>query len=479
MVRVTLRLTSRVPLLAAAVLLLLQIFSPAPAIQFVLVTVVGVLGVSYLWARQLSRGISLQRQRRYGWAQVGDIIEERFILHNDSWVPAIWAEVRDFSDLPGYHAGRAVGIGSQSTARWTTEGMCERRGIYTLGPLEVLVGDPFGLFEVRLSHEYRDTFVVYPPVASLPQLLEPHGLARGAARTNVRSLDLTTNASSVRNWVPGDALNRIHWRTTARRSYSELENIYVKEYDLEPSGDVWIILDLGESVHVGEGLESTEEYAVILAASLANQMLRANHAVGMFIYCQEPVVISPARGPQQLWELLRELAGAHAVCQATFGQVLEQVDPLVGRGISAALITPSADPEWIKGLTALLRRGIHCTALLLDASSFDGRHPPAAVYQRKGSGLANAPSVSQTMPHAPASSGPAREVPFAGNAQGVLGALADLGVSGHIIRKGFRFELLTQRRQQRPEYKVLGTGRVVVAKAGAEADWVPVGRGEG
>lgn len=65
MVRVTLRLTSRVPLLAAAVLLLLQIFSPAPAIQFVLVTVVGVLGVSYLWARQLSRGISLQRQRRY------------------------------------------------------------------------------------------------------------------------------------------------------------------------------------------------------------------------------------------------------------------------------------------------------------------------------------------------------------------------------------------------------------------------------
>ena len=441
MVAISLRLTSRVPLVAVGILLLLQIFSPAPAIQFVLITVVGVLAVSYLWARQLSHGISLQRQRRYGWAQVGDVIEERFIMHNESWVPAIWAEVRDFSDLPGYQAGRAVGIGAQSTVRWTTEGRCSQRGIYTLGPLEVLVGDPFGLFEVRLTHNYSDSFVVYPPVASLPQLLEPHGLARGAARTNVRSLDMTTNASSVRNWVPGDALNRIHWRTTARRSIADQESIYVKEYDLEPSGDLWIIVDLASAVHVGEGAESTEEYAVILAASLANQMLRANHAVGMFLYCHEPIVIRPARGPQQLWELLRELAGAHAVCPATFGQVLEQVDPLLGRGISTTLITPSTDPEWIRGLSMLLRRGIHCTALLLDASSFGGGN----------------------------------------DAQGILGALADLGVAGHIIRKGFRFELLTQRRQQRPEYKVLGTGRVIVTRAGDEtaAEWVPVGQTSG
>lgn len=461
MVRVRSRLTSRIPLIAVAVLLFLQIFSPAPVVQFVLITVVGVLAISYLWARQLSHGISLQRQRRYGWAQVGDIIEERFTLHNDSWVPAIWAEVRDFSNLPGYRAGRAVGIGAQNTVRWTTEGSCERRGIYTLGPLEVLTGDPFGLFEIRLTHDYRDTFVVYPPVAYLPQLFEPHGLARGAARTNVRSLDLTTNASSVRNWVPGDALNRIHWRTTARRSMTEQENLFVKEYDLEPSGDLWIILDLAAAAHVGEGLESTEEYVVILAASLANQMLRANHAVGMFIYGDEPVVIRPSRGPQQLWELLRELAGAHAVCKASFGQVLEQVDPLVGRGISATLITPSADPEWLKGLTTLLRRGIHCTALLLDAGSFAGQAPNLA-----GVGYNTAKGALGTT------------APFAGSMQGVLGALADLGVSGHIIRKGFRFEMLTQRRQQRPEYKVLGTGRVVVAKAGAEAEWMPVGQGE-
>ena len=109
--------------------------------------------------------------------------------------------------------------------------------------------------------------------------------------------------------------------------------------------------------------------------------------------------------------------------------------------MSATLITPASSPEWIKGLTALLRRGIYSTALLLDAATFGGD----------------------------------------GDMQGLLGALADMGVPGHIVGKGFKFELLTRPRQQRPQYRVLGTGRVVVASPGdqAHADWVPLGQRKG
>jgi uncharacterized protein (DUF58 family) len=441
MVKTSVRLTSRIPITTAVVLFLLQIFSPRPAIMFALLAVLGVLGMSYLWARQMAGGVTIQRQRRYGWAQVGDIIEERFIMHNEAWFPILWAEVRDHSDLPGYSASRAVGMGPRTTSRWTTEGTAERRGIYTLGPLEVLTGDPFGLFQVTLRHSYSETFVVYPPIAALPHLLEPRGLARGAARTNIRSLDLTTNAATVRPYVPGDALNRIHWRSTARRSTPDQEEIFVKEFDLEPSGDLWLILDMNARVHAGEGIESTEEYAVVLAASIANQMLRDNHAVGLISHGREPIIIRPAKGHQQLWELLRTLAGIHAVAEASLGQVLDLVEPIVGRGMSAALITPSADPEWIKGLTNLLRRGIHPTGLLLDASTFGGE----------------------------------------GNMRGIVGFLADLGVSAHIMGQGFQFERITQARQQRPEYRVLGTGRVIAIHKGDEAgsQWVSVGQNKG
>ncbi len=439
MITVSVHLRSWIPVLVAGVLLFLQIFSPAPPIMSALFVILLVLFISFLWARQLAKGITLHRQRRYGWAQVGDIIEERFILHNDSWVPVLWARLLDRSNLPGYNVGRAVGLGPRSSTYWKTEGKCTRRGVYRLGPAELSTGDPFGLFKLVLEHNYSEEFVVYPPIAALPDFLQPRGMARGAARANVHSLELTTNASSVRPYVPGDALNRIHWASTARRSLPGNEEIFVKEFDLEPSGDLWLVLDLDEQVHAGEGEESTEEYAVILAASLANEMLRANHAVGLMTYMQEPIVIPPQKGHEQLWELLRVLAGAHAEAQIDFQELLGIFETVMGRGMSVALLTPSADPSWIKGISAILRHGIHPTALLLDGQTFGGD----------------------------------------GNVQSIRETLSDLGVPGHIIEKGFEFQHIGQERQQRPTYKVLGTGRVVVANAGAEdeAEWMPVGQG--
>lgn len=440
--RTEIRLTSRIPLVMTIAMFLVQVFSPAPPVLFILIVIVGVQLAAYVWVRQIAGNVTLQRQRRYGWAQVGDVIEERFVLDNNTWVPLLWAKVEDFSDLPGYSASRAVGMGAMNSMRWNTEGTCEKRGVYTLGPIRITMGDPFGLYEVTLFHDDTEQFVVYPPIAALPQLMEPRGMDRGAARINVRSLDLTTNASSVRQYVPGDALNRIHWRSTAHRSMPMQESIMVKEYDLEPSGDIWLMVDVEAAVHVGEDMESTEEYAVILAASLANQMLRANHAVGLVVYGQaEPIVIRPQKGSQHLWELLKALAGIHAVGEIPLSEAIELVEPVVGQGMSVALITPSPRSDWINALGRFLRRGVHPTAILLDARSFVGE--------------------GDNMP-------------------GTVAALADMGVTSRVISQGFTFEHLTQRRHQRPKFRVLGTGRVVVSDPGTtdESRWVPVGQRE-
>ncbi|HHX63726.1 MAG TPA: DUF58 domain-containing protein [Chloroflexi bacterium] len=438
MVRTSIRLTSALPVVTMLVLLILHIFSPAPPAMFVLIVLLGVLGASYFWATQMARNVTVQRQRRYGWSQVGDVIEERFTMHNESILPVLWAEVRDFSDLPGYNASRGVGLSSRATTRWMTGGTCERRGIYRLGPLTIRMGDPFGLFDVRLIHDYTEEFVVYPPVVAMPHLVEPRGMARGSARANIRSADLTTNAASVRSYSPGDALNRIHWRSTARRSVPDHEQIFVKEFDLEPSGDLWIIVDLYGPAHAGEDMESTEEYAVVLAASVANQMLRDNHAVGLITHTDEPLIIPPQKGYQQLWELLRALADVHAVSEVPLDRLLHLAEPIIGRGMTALLITPSTDPRWIQGLPILLRHGIHPVGVLLDAASFGGQ----------------------------------------GEVVGIVSALADLGVPSRVIDRGYTFDRLIEKRRQKPEYRVLGTGRVVMTDPGEQAEWIPLGQRE-
>lgn len=120
----------------------------------------------------------LTREMRYGWAQVGDRVEERFTLGNTSWVPALWVEIVDHSSLPGYQASRVTGIDGHSESQWSIWSVCNRRGAYILGPTTLRSGDPFGVYSVTLEFPVSTTMLVLPPVVPLPDIqIAPGGRA--------------------------------------------------------------------------------------------------------------------------------------------------------------------------------------------------------------------------------------------------------------------------------------------------------------
>ena len=399
-----------------ALLFILHVFSPAPPVLYALCVLLGLLGVNYLWARQLRKHVGIDRERRYGWAQVGDVIEERFSLTNGSRIPMPWAEVREGSTLPGYSPSRVLGAGGGETTRWMTEGYCQRRGIFTLGPLTLRTSDPFGVFSVEIEYPYAESFVVYPSVSELPYMSMPRGESPGTARASHRALEVTTDASSVRPYVAGDALNRIHWRSTARR-----DDFFVKQFDLQPSGDVWIVLDMEEEAQLGQGEESSEEYGVILAASVSYRMLREGRAVGLVANGADSTVINPAKGQNQLWDILRALATVSAKGKDSLPKVLEQASPMIGRGMTVMVVTPSVDTDWVASVLGLMRRGVSAAAILLDRASFGG----------------------------------------AGEVGAMVSMLSDYGVVSQVFGRGYRFTSLTPRQRQRPTYRTLATGRVI------------------
>ena len=126
--------------------------------------------------------------------------------------------------------------------------------------------------------------------------------------------------------LPGDTLRRIHWRTTARR-----EELYVKEYDNELAGDLWIVLDLHSVVQAGQGDLTTEEHGVTLAASLAAAMLRQNRAVGFLSEGAVATLLPLEGGETQLWRILRSLASARALGAAA-GAPVVRLAPSSGAG---------------------------------------------------------------------------------------------------------------------------------------------------
>jgi uncharacterized protein (DUF58 family) len=333
----------------------------------------GALLISTLWVLKLARSLQLTRERRFGWAQVGDRLLERFTLLNQGWAPALWAEILDQSTLPEYQVSRGVGVSAHDSIRWHTEAVCTRRGLFMLGPTQLQTGDPFGLYTVSIAYQASTPLLVLPPIVSLPSIEVAPGGRTGAGRPIPNAVDRTVSASSVREYMPGDSRRWIHWRISAHR-----DDLFVRMFDGTPAGDWWILLDMDRHVQEGEGANATEEHGIILAASLADRGLRNRRAVGLTALGEQLVWLSPQTGEGQKWEILRTLA-LLSLGSRPMAELLERMRPTIGQRDSLVIITPSVDTTWVETLIPLIRRGVVPTVLLLDPVSFGGTENPALI----------------------------------------------------------------------------------------------------
>jgi uncharacterized protein (DUF58 family) len=234
--------------------------------------------------------------------------------------------------------------------------------------------------------------VVYPATLELPGFSPPIGMLPGGDAMRRRTHYVTTNVSTVRDYVPGDSFNRIHWRSTARTG-----RLIVKEFELDPTADIWIALDLDQGVHAGSpwtppvqdigpgvlrqekiGLQlppSTIEYAVTAAASLARHFLLQDRSVGFIAHSGHRELIQADRGERQLTKILETLAVVNATGRIPFARMLTAEMEHLPRHTTLVAISPATDRMWVATLRDIRRRGVHNMAVLVAASTF-GDAPP-------------------------------------------------------------------------------------------------------
>lgn len=426
-------------LIAFGIGLVWYIFSPIPEVVMGVGAMGGLALISYLWARSMALNVTAHRKLRYSAYQVGDELEETIAVTNCSSLPVLWAEFIDRSNIPGYTVSSVRAVDLRGSLQWRAHTVCQQRGVYALGPWELLIGEPFNLFQVRMRHFERKEIMVYPPLAPLPSFLLPHSSAVGSHRPLRQPLPAETiNAAATRPLVPGDELRRVHWPTTARK----LEP-FVKVFEPEASSTVWLAPDFDAAVQVGAGPKSTVEVTIILVASLASQLLQERLAVGLFTLAEHPVTLLPQPNKAHLWSVLRTLAPLQAVSGRPFAETLSQAHSLVSPQDLLIAITPSQDPEWARSLSLTFTQGRagayrrRAQALLLDPASF--LPPGVAAPGRQKSGR-------------------------------LLAELAALGISASIIRcEDVRPVLGAHGALRRWEFTTLGTGRVIVRQAPREA----------
>ena len=95
-------------------------------------------------------------------------------------------------------------------------------------------------------------------------------------------------------------------------------------------------------MQAGKGEESTEEYGIILAASLADRTLRQNRAVGLVAHGSELAFVPPGRGKGHMWRILRSLATVRAGGTRHLFDVLSSIGQNLGQSTTVLVMaTPS------------------------------------------------------------------------------------------------------------------------------------------
>jgi uncharacterized protein (DUF58 family) len=321
---------------------------------------------SFLWAHANVAGLELRRRHRITRIQVGDSFTEQAVLELEpgvlQWWPRLWLELHDGSDFPNHHLDSVLSLGPLGRKVWELKSTTTRRGRFTLGPVWVTSGDPFGIFRRSKQLVEGTNIVVYPRTVPLPRFGRIPGELPGGALQGTRVQFTTPNISSIRDYRPGDAFNRIHWPSTARTN-----KLMVREFELDPTADIWIVLDLNADVHAGTGLESTEEYAVTAAASLARHLLDQSRAVGLV---SQTATLPADRGPRQLERTLEVLALVRASSNLTLSAMLSAETSRFARSSTLIVVTPSTSEGWARFCQALGGRGVHTSAVLVEAATF-------------------------------------------------------------------------------------------------------------
>lgn len=243
----------------------------------------------------------------------------------------------------------------------------EKRGVYKIGPTQLETTDPLGLFSFTATVPITSEIVVLPE-----PVLARDTAGGGEGMYGLRERDGKTRRGDgmdfhgVREYREGDPLRRVHWRSSARRGH-----LVVVEHERAFQQDIIIALDVSKGSEFGEGRETTLEYAVKAAATIADQTLLAGGGVTLVTQMGRVAVRANDSDPEVARFLLFDLlARAEATAETSLADALQALRADGGRHY--AVLTASGDPRLSGFLARRVQMGDTVSVLFFEPSSFGG-----------------------------------------------------------------------------------------------------------
>jgi uncharacterized protein (DUF58 family) len=223
------------------------------------------------------------------------------------------------------------------------------RGRYAFDTVRLTIEDPFALARASLIQGERQALVVYPRLVSLTRLFsEGHAQAQDGRRLLLRR-PTGYELHGVREYVEGESLRNVHWRSTARRG-----RLMVKELEDAPSDEVAVLLDGDELGTAGESFD----VAVRAAGSILQAHVRRGRRCSLVVNSATREVQSVASEGE--WHrALEVLAGAEPTARTRAFALLQLDGGVIARSLELVVVTSRVDVPLVDRLVqrSLSRRG--------------------------------------------------------------------------------------------------------------------------
>ncbi len=341
---------------------------------YVLYVFFGLNLLSRWWVRRATGRLHFRRILATERAFLGERVPVEVEVWNSGLLPLPWIHLRENLPLDLHIPTliqRVVSLLPRERERIRYELHGRRRGYYAIGPLFCRAGDLFGVTEVAWQGQTEDHLVVYPKIVPLPSLALPSLFPFGTLLSQQRLFEDPTRVMGVRDYQPGDSPRRIDWKTSAA-----LGRLQVRRYQPAISVEAFIMLNLNAAEYSRRGPSTAIELAIVVAASVASQLIEQRQAVGLVTNGADPLAASP--GPRRLrprkgrghlmscLDLLARIQVADGPETLPFSALMRQAGMGLSWGSTLVIVTSKEDEALMPTLIHLRRRGYLAVLVLVD-----------------------------------------------------------------------------------------------------------------
>ena len=223
------------------------------------------------------------------------------------------------------------------------------RGRYAFQTVRLTIEDPFALAHADLEQGEPQALLVYPRLVALERLFSEGGAHAQDGRRLLLRRPTGFELHSVREYIEGESLRKVHWPTTARSG-----RLMVKELEDAPRDEVAVLLD--GDVHAGT--DRSFDVAVRAAGSVLQAHVRRRRRCALVLNSAAREV-QPVTSESDWRRALEVLAGAERTAQTPAFALLQADGGVAARSLELVVVTSRVDAALVDRLVqrALSRRG--------------------------------------------------------------------------------------------------------------------------